>query len=152
MSEISKDIEKNRNPVKVALTYTGRRMSVKGRILHCFVDRKGNEYAFSKVRTCVIGWEYEAEKTTEGLTIERRPKALSTEDDRRDVREWEALDAAATQHQRNERVLKRARKNKQVLLEVDAMRAFTRGMSFSDKRAFLEFLLNELEYKTKSST
>jgi hypothetical protein len=134
---------------KVTLIYTGKRVGRGGKLLQTFLHGK-KAVAFSGLSRLVIGWGYEAEVRDGDLTIARKPTSVSRGEGL-DTREWEAMDAAAVQQKRDERVASEARKDRQIMLEIDGIRDYTKNMDFGERRAFLEFLLHELSFKKRSA-
>ena len=135
---------------KVELIYIGRRIldAEKGILARAFVKKLGGkEIYWTKARWCSIGYKYLAKEKADGLTMdvvpERTGEANLTEAQREEL---ESKDAAAEAVARNIKLVKKAdTKAKGVAQESHALRRIVRGMSYTEKREFINAVIDEIE-------
>jgi hypothetical protein len=135
---------------KIKLIYAGKRFD-NGKISQVFLTEDGKEFFYSGVHRVYIGCFYEATKQGDRTLISSRPVELG-ESNHADEMKWRALSRGAEEQRKNELVKKKADSLKTLLNDVGTIKKFVKGMRFSEKRAFVDWLMNEIEREETERT
>lgn len=132
------------------MIYIGRRIldREKGEIVFTFVSKLGGkEYYWAGLKWLSIGTIYEAGKNGKQTTMKKHPDRIGevklTDAEREDL---ESKDAATESFARLIRLSKSAsKKAKAVAQESSALRRIVKGMNRTERRVFVDHLLDEIE-------
>ena len=134
---------------KIKLTYIGRRIANDDKVVLAFLEGKKEVY-FVKAKWLVIGRVYEGERTGKNLQMQHRPEDLGESGaSEEQIEKWHAQDAIADQFIVRKRMATKLKSNKFLTANLGTLRSLCKGLSFSEKRTLLEFLLDELEVQTE---
>lgn len=133
----------------IKLIYIGRRILQNGKVAHGF-QRGEKEQFFMSTTGVIIGHIYPGEIVDKILQLARRPTSLGDSDASQDQRtQWRVLDGIAEQHQRETRLAAKLRSNKLLIADLNALRRLCIGLTWSEKRVLLEFLMDQIERPLK---
>lgn len=130
--------------LKIVLYYMGRRLR-NDKIQQVFLDDKGEECSFaSRISRVWIGDAYEATSTNGHTQIKARPARCGAIEHKR-TDQWRAEEQAALTEHRAERLKAKASKLPALMSEIPAIKKFSKGLKPSERRAFVEWILDETE-------
>ena len=125
-------------------TYIGRR-ALKDGVYHAFLCNKKEVY-FKKGFGLTIGYKYELGVEGKNFTLTRFPDHLGERtDSEQTLNEWETFDAAAQELERARKAELKIRNGKYYLQYLKPLKPYVSKMSFREKKAFAEFIIDFLE-------
>jgi len=134
--------------MKIKLTYIGRRLNG-DKLVFTFLEGKKEVY-FGKTKWLTIGHQYEAVRTKTNLEMNQRPEDLGESGvSEEHIEKWNVQDGIAKQKYDKRRLSLKLKSNKFLTANLGTLRSLCKGLSFSEKRYLLEFLLDEMEVQTE---
>lgn len=137
----------------VKLTFIGVRRVKGDKLAQFFLDEKGEEAVFTKVRYCLIGARYLGERTPDGgLQLHVNPERDGewfADDDKRT--EWEVADRVARQVIERKRAAAKFRREPAFLRAAESLRPLVKGLDWVEREELVKFLVNHLLTTKKPS-
>jgi hypothetical protein len=131
--------------MKVGLIYIGKRL-LNEKIMQAFQHGDENIYFKNMTRYLSLGATYEATKDKLGFAIIRYPKELKqSEADSKTIEKWQGEEVIALQFEKRRRAANKFKASRDLLKDIGTIKRLSEGLSYSEKRAFLEFIFDNLE-------
>lgn len=132
---------------KLKLFYAGKRL-VNDKLIQVFVDEKGEDCSFQgTINGVFIGSAYEATQKGESVSIAKRPNEIKLDDDFRHPKEqeWRTETWAAEAQYKQLSIKRLADKKPELLKEIGAIKAFVKGLKYSERHAFVNWIMDEIQ-------
>lgn len=135
---------------QLLLTYCGKRFNGE-KVAQLFIDSENKKYWFSGVGRVWIGSHYFAEKDAKNnVTIKARPEENREKEEHEKSDEWRAKERAALETHKSNLVRKKLDKlQPQILSEINLLKKFVLPLSFSERQAFLNWIMDEIERESR---